>query len=65
VWTIQHQSRLRGKPHPPTPTTARKGEQAQPSLARLGRTGAVATDAQAGLVGAGLEYQGDQGCSYV
>jgi hypothetical protein len=49
VWTIQHQSRLRGTPHPPTPHRARKGKEAQPSLARLGRTGAFAMDAQAGV----------------
>jgi hypothetical protein len=49
VWIIQHQSRLRGTPHPPTPQQARKGAEAQPSLAGLGRTGALAKDAQAGL----------------
>lgn len=49
VWNIQHQSRLRGTPHAPTPHQGRKGAEAQPSLARLGRTGAFVWCAQAGL----------------
>ena len=38
-------------PHPPTPIRARKGKEAQPSLARHERTGAGLHGAQAGVVG--------------